>query len=231
MKIITLCSAAALCVLPLTYATAQDRQDWRQNTGSSWNGQGFWQGAPQGPRERIDFLQRRIDQGIADGSLDPHEARRAQYQLSGIRRDAMRMRGHMTPASSDMIQRRLDDLGRRIHWMRSNDQAGYPGAGPRGEDDRRFATDYDASRYYKDDPRYTERQLSSQDQVYRGSDGRYYCKRNDGTTGLIVGAVGGGVLGNVIEGGHNRVAGTLIGGTLGAIAGKAIDQNSNVRCR
>ncbi|QXQ06608.1 glycine zipper 2TM domain-containing protein [Sphingosinicellaceae bacterium] len=57
-------------------------------------------------------------------------------------------------------------------------------------------------------------------------------KRNDGTTGLIVGAVGGGILGNVIDGGHSRAAGTLIGGALGAIAGKAVDQNNaQVRCR
>ena len=47
-----------------------------------------------------------------------------------------------------------------------------------------------------------------------------------------VAAVGGGILGNIIDGGHNRAAGTLIGGALGALAGKSIDQkNSDVRCR
>jgi hypothetical protein len=98
--------------------------------------------------------------------------------------------------------------------------------------DPRYRTDYDATRYYRDDPRYQERVLSSNDQVYRGSDGRYYCKRNDGTTGLIIGAAGGGVLGNVIDGGRNRVGGTLIGGALGALLGKSIDQNNEpVRCR
>ncbi|MES2450048.1 glycine zipper 2TM domain-containing protein [Sphingomonas sp. QA11] len=113
-----------------------------------------------------------------------------------------------------------------------NGRDGYGGQVVTREDDRRFATDYDASRDYRDDPRYTERRLSSNDQVYRGSDGRYYCKRNDGTTGLIVGAIGGGILGNIIDGGHNRAAGTLIGGALGALAGKSIDQkNSDVRCR
>lgn len=98
--------------------------------------------------------------------------------------------------------------------------------------DPRYRTDYDATRYYRDDPRYQERVLSTNDQVYRGSDGRYYCKRNDGTTGLIIGAAGGGILGNVIDGGRNRVGGTLIGGALGALLGKSIDQNSDpVRCR
>jgi hypothetical protein len=241
MKISILCGAAAFAMLACSPATAQRAPDWRGNGGAGWDRDAFWRGAPAGPRERIDFVQRRIDRGIADGSLDRREARRAQYQLSSIRADAQRMRGRMTPEGRDMLLRRLDDLSRQVRWMRDNGRD----AGGRGDygrtdyapppppvDDRRFATDYDASRYYRDGAQYQERRLSSQDEVYRGSDGRYYCKRNDGTTGLVIGAVGGGVLGNVIDGGHNRVAGTLIGGALGALAGKAIDQsNSDVRCR
>jgi hypothetical protein len=100
-----------------------------------------------------------------------------------------------------------------------------------GPNDGQYATDYDASRYYRDDPRYQERTLSSNDQVYRGSDGRYYCKRSDGTTGLVIGMVGGAAIGNVLDGGHNRVAGTLIGGAFGALLGREIDRNSDVRCR
>ena len=103
---------------------------------------------------------------------------------------------------------------------------------PPGYYDERFGTDYDAARHYRDDPHYAERRLGPDDPVYRGSDGRYYCKRSDGTTGLILGAAGGGILGNVIDGGHHRVGGTLIGGALGALLGKSIDQNSSdVRCR
>ena len=94
-----------------------------------------------------------------------------------------------------------------------------------------FETDYDASRYYRDDRRYQERRLSANDEVYRGSDGRYYCKRSDGTTGLIVGGAGGAVLGNVIDGGRSRTAGTLIGGALGALLGRSVEQNQDVRCR
>ena len=101
--------------------------------------------------------------------------------------------------------------------------------------DRRYADDrdengYDASRYYKDG-NYQERTLASDDRVYRGSDGQYYCKRNDGTTGLVIGAVGGGVLGNVIDGGHSRAVGTLLGGALGALAGRSIERSQSVRCR
>ncbi len=94
-----------------------------------------------------------------------------------------------------------------------------------------YATDYDAARDYRDDPRYGERVLTAQDQVYRGSDGRYYCRRTDGTTGLIIGGATGGVLGNVIDGGRNRGAGTLIGGALGALLGRQIERQSDVRCR
>ena len=97
--------------------------------------------------------------------------------------------------------------------------------------DDRWETDYDASRYYRDGPQYRERVLSAEDEVYRGSDGRLYCRRSDGTTGLIVGGAGGAVLGNVIDGGRHRTAGTLIGGALGAILGRAIEQNQEVRCR
>ena len=56
--------------------------------------------------------------------------------------------------------------------------------------------------------------------------------RNDGTTGRIVGAAGGGLLGNIIAGGHSKTVGTLLGAAGGALAGKAIDQSSSeVRCR
>ena len=107
----------------------------------------------------------------------------------------------------------------------------YPG-GYGATDRDPFATDYDATRHYRDGPEYRERVLTAQDEVYRGSDGRYYCKRSDGTTGLIIGGAGGAVLGNVLDGGRHRTAGTLIGGALGALLGRSIEQNrSEVRCR
>jgi hypothetical protein len=91
---------------------------------------------------------------------------------------------------------------------------------------------YDASRYYRDDNRrYKERRLSQNDRVYRGQDGRYYCRRNDGTTGLIVGGIAGGLLGSAIAPGGSGLLGALLGGAGGALAGKAIDQNGDARCR
>jgi hypothetical protein len=201
--------------------------------GDSWNRDAFWRGAPSDLRQRIDWLQRRIDRGVTDGSLDRSEARRLQWQLNNIRRDLWRARrdgGGLNGREEAMIQDRLDNLSQRIRWQRSNNRVGMGGDYPPGYWDR-YRTDYDAARHYRDGPGYTERRLSRDDYVYRGSDGRYYCKRNDGTTGLIVGGAGGAVLGNVIDGGHNRLAGTLIGGALGALAGMAFDlNNSDVRC-
>lgn len=89
---------------------------------------------------------------------------------------------------------------------------------------------YEADRYYRDDPRYQPRRLSRNDRVYAGRDGRYYCRRSDGTTGLIVGGLAGGVLGTAISPGGSGLLGALLGGAAGAAAGEAIDRN-NVTCR
>lgn len=89
---------------------------------------------------------------------------------------------------------------------------------------------YYADRYYRDDARYRERRLNANDRVYVGNDGRYYCRRNDGTTGLIVGGIAGGVLGTALQPGGSGLLGALLGGAGGAALGKSIDKN-NVRCR
>jgi len=90
--------------------------------------------------------------------------------------------------------------------------------------------DYRAERYYRDDRSYKARRLSANDRVYRGGNGRYYCRRSDGTTGLIIGGLGGGVLGNVIAPGDSKTLGTILGAGAGALLGNAIDRD-NVTCR
>lgn len=89
---------------------------------------------------------------------------------------------------------------------------------------------YDADRYYSESRAQRERRLSNNERVYRGRDGRYYCRRSDGTTGLIVGAIAGGALGNMIAPGGSETLGTILGAGAGALAGQAIDRNE-ARCR
>jgi len=91
---------------------------------------------------------------------------------------------------------------------------------------------YYADRYYREGGNYRERRLSRNDRVYRGQDGRYYCRRSDGTTGLVVGGIAGGVLGNIIAPGGSELLGTVLGAAAGAAVGASVDKNnSEVRCR
>lgn len=90
--------------------------------------------------------------------------------------------------------------------------------------------DYDAGRYYQDRTNRRERRLSNNDRIYRGRDGRYYCRRSDGSTGLIIGAIAGGVLGNRIAPGDSEVLGTILGAAAGGLLGQAIDRG-DTRCR
>ncbi len=64
---------------------------------------------------------------------------------------------------------------------------------------------------------------------WRGRDGRMYCRKSNGTTGLIVGGVGGALLGRAIDTRGDRATGTILGAAGGALLGKEID--SKRRCR
>jgi hypothetical protein len=85
---------------------------------------------------------------------------------------------------------------------------------------------WDPADHYRAERR-RERRLTRADRIYRGHDGRYYCRRSDGTTGLVVGAIAGGLLGNAIGG---DTLSTLLGGVGGAALGNAIERGQ-VRCR
>jgi hypothetical protein len=90
---------------------------------------------------------------------------------------------------------------------------------------------WDAARYYRqDNNRYRSYRMTRNDRIYRGSDNRYYCKRDDGTTGLIIGGVSGAVLGNIIAPGGWKTLGTIIGGGAGAVLGREVDRG-DVVCR
>jgi hypothetical protein len=85
---------------------------------------------------------------------------------------------------------------------------------------------WDPARHYHSG-RYRERRLGRNDRIYRGGDGRYYCRRSDGTTGLVIGAIAGGILGNAIGG---NTLGTLLGAGGGALLGQSVDRG-NIHCR
>lgn len=74
----------------------------------------------------------------------------------------------------------------------------------------------------------------SQYREWRGRDGRTYCKKANGTTGLIVGGVAGALVGRTIDSRGDRTLGTLLGAGAGALAGREIDRgssNNKRRCR
>ena len=94
----------------------------------------------------------------------------------------------------------------------------------------RYGSTYYANDYYRDGRYYRERRLTRGDRIYVGNDGRYYCRRSDGTTGLIVGAAVGGLIGYSLDRGRSSLLGTLIGAGAGAAIGREIERG-NVSCR
>ena len=50
------------------------------------------------------------------------------------------------------------------------------------------------------------------DPVWRGDDGRYYCRRDNGTTGLVIGAGVGALAGHELAGRGDRTLGAILGG-------------------
>lgn len=88
---------------------------------------------------------------------------------------------------------------------------------------------YYADRYYRDSSHYTPFRVTRNTRIYRGRDGRYYCRRPDGTTGFIVGAAIGGILGNRLGDGDSALLSTILGASAGGLLGREIDRG-NVKC-
>lgn len=66
--------------------------------------------------------------------------------------------------------------------------------------------------------------------TWRDNRGRQRCRRSNGTTGLIVGAAGGALIGRELDGGRNRATGTILGAAAGALIGREV-QRGGRRCR
>lgn len=80
-------------------------------------------------------------------------------------------------------------------------------------------------RYYARDQR-----VNSNTRIWRDGDGRYRCKRDNGTTGLLIGGAVGGLAGHEIAGNGDKLLGTVIGAAGGALIGREIDRDK-YRCR
>ncbi|MGQ0560064.1 MAG: glycine zipper 2TM domain-containing protein [Sphingosinicella sp.] len=78
------------------------------------------------------------------------------------------------------------------------------------------------SRYYRNGNYYGP--------TWRGRDGRLYCRRSNGTVGLVVGGAAGALVGRAIDGGRNRTTGTIVGAAAGALVGREVAR-SRRRCR
>lgn len=65
---------------------------------------------------------------------------------------------------------------------------------------------------------------------WRGRNGKRYCRKPDGTTGLVVGGVAGALVGRTIDSRGDRTLGTLLGAAGGALAGREIERGGS-RCR
>ena len=74
------------------------------------------------------------------------------------------------------------------------------------------------------------RQTDNGINYWRGDDGRYYCRRSNGTTGLLAGAVLGALLGRSIDRNGDRSTGTIIGAAAGALLGREVKRGQS-RCR
>jgi outer membrane lipoprotein SlyB len=68
--------------------------------------------------------------------------------------------------------------------------------------------------------------------VWRDRQGRYRCRRGNGTTGLIIGGAGGALVGRALDGGRNHTTGTIVGAVAGALVGREVQRSRQTRhCR
>lgn len=84
-------------------------------------------------------------------------------------------------------------------------------------------------RYDRNDRRYDQR-VHRNTRVWRGNDGRAYCRKDDGTTGLLIGGAVGGLLGHEIAGRGDNTLGAILGAAGGALLGREIDRGGS-SCR
>lgn len=65
----------------------------------------------------------------------------------------------------------------------------------------------------------------------RVRDAQRYCRKPNGTTGLVVGGAAGALLGREIDNRGSRTTGTVLGAAVGALLGRHVQRNVVSRCR
>ncbi len=96
------------------------------------------------------------------------------------------------------------------------------------DDDRWRKRRYRGDRYARAHGRHYDERVYHNTRIWRGRDGRVYCRKQDGTTGLIVGGALGAILGREIDSRGDRSLGTILGAAGGALLGREIERG---RCR
>jgi hypothetical protein len=192
-----------------------------------------------------DRRERREDRrDVSRAAQRVQDERRDLYraQQRGDYRDVRQESRELRRAERQFVRERADLADNRYGNQRyayagpGNGRGNGWGPGGRPANDPRWQRDgwrnqgWHAEQFYQSGNNYRPVYLGRNDQVFRGYDNRYYCRRSDGTTGLIIGGLAGGTLGNVIAPGGSKLLGSIIGGSLGAVLGNSIDRNQVV-CR
>jgi len=180
-----------------------------------------------GPRERREDRRdvSRAAQRVQDERGDLYRA-----QQRGNPREIRQESRELRRAERELQRERADLANNRYGNQRyAYGGPGYDkGNGPGWQQDGWRQQGWHAEQFYRPGGNYRPVNLGRNDQVWRGYDNRYYCRRNDGTTGLIIGGLAGGTLGNVIAPGGSKLLGSIIGGGLGAVLGNSIDRGQVV---
>lgn len=84
---------------------------------------------------------------------------------------------------------------------------------------------YKKRKYNKRHYAQRDQRVNSNTRIWRDNDGRYRCKKDNGTTGLLIGGAVGGVAGHEIAGNGDKLLGTVLGAAGGALLGREIDKD------
>jgi hypothetical protein len=84
---------------------------------------------------------------------------------------------------------------------------------------------YGQQRYVQNHDRRYANQRSYNQRTYNGGYYNHYGQRCSGSTGTIIGAIAGGLLGNQVAGRGDGTLGAILGAGAGALAGRAIDRS------